>query len=397
MRSIITFFDERYDGTGMQNIKNVGWYPYQIPFRTSFTTAHGVLTARAGVIVEITTEDGLSGIGEIAPLPEFAGDNLNTALAPLPMLSAQLCNKTLLAALDFLYANSHILPATTTCGLEIALLDAFCKHPLVVNRLCSFINKWDHTVNGVPVNAVIGAQNIETAITSAQETIAAGFHCIKLKMGADPEQEIARVAAIRNAIGPTIHLRLDANEAWTLDQAITILSHCADYDIQYIEQPLPAGDLEGMRKLRQEVPVPIAADEAVSDFKSARRVLDHAAADILIIKPQLVGGLRAGRQIIHEAVAHGVQCVITSAIEAGIGLAGALHLAAASPEVTLECGLATLHLLKDDLLLDDLLIENGILAVPAGPGLGVRLDRAALARYTNPRSGGIHPHPADFS
>src|SRR5207249_805711 len=104
-------------------------------------------------------------------------------------------------------------------------------------------------------------------------------------------------------------------------------------DIQYVEQPLKANDLTGMHNLRQAVPIPIAADEAVYDLISARRVLAAQAADVLILKPQLVGGLHVSRQIIQEAREHGVHCVITSAIETGIGIAASLHLIAASPEV----------------------------------------------------------------
>jgi o-succinylbenzoate synthase len=238
----------------------------------------------------------------------------------------------------------------------------------------------------VPVNLVIGAMPIENAIIRAREAVQAGYSCIKLKVGnAPPDVEIARIAAIRKAIGPDIHLRLDANEAWTLAEAVSILSSCASYDIQYVEQPLPAQDLDGMRTLRYNMPVPIAADEAVYDLESARRVFAHDAAQVLILKPQLVGGLRAGMQLLSEAARHGVQCVITSTMETGIGIAGALHLAAASPEVTLECGLATLHLLAENLLVEDLSLDSGFLTVPAESGLGIQLDRNSLARYISDR------------
>jgi len=389
-RNAVTSFE-----TSMQRIKNIHWYPYRIPLRSRFTTAHGSLTRREGAIIEVITEDGLSGIGESAPLPEFAGDDLETALAPLPTLSAQLRGKTLTEALALLYASSAELPATTVCGLESALLDAIGKQSgRSISALLS--SSQDSNVGtrfiasgasspvlrrGIPVNAVIGALPLDATITRAQELIAAGFQCIKLKVGSDAEREIARIAAVRRAIGSSPHLRLDANEAWTFDLAVTILSQLAEYDLQYVEQPLPAGDLEGMRVLRRAIPIPIAADESVFNLRSTRHVLAHAAADILILKPQLIGGLRAAQQVIREAAGHGVRCVITSAIEAGVGVAGAVHLAAATPEVTLECGLATLSLLEDDLLLAGLAIQNGVLAVPAGPGLGISLDKAALTRY----------------
>jgi len=262
---------------------------------------------------------------------------------------------------------------------------------------------------GVQVNAVVGARATEAAVKAAKEAVAAGFGCVKLKVFQYPQTgrglapppphgkythkplkkqvkmhqgEVARVAAVREAIGPDIRLRLDANEAWSLEQAIAILSNCAQFDIQYVEQPIKASDLAEMRTLRQAAPMPIAADEALYDLKSARHILDSRAADILIVKPQLAGGLRVGQQIIQEAAQRGTRSVVTSTIETGIGLVAALHLAAASPAITLECGLATRHLLVDDLLIDDLPIRNGFLAVPSGPGLGVVLDREALDTYS---------------
>jgi L-Ala-D/L-Glu epimerase len=376
----------------MQRIKHIHWFPYRIPFRASFTTAHGTLTARVGAIVEIITDDDLSGIGEIAPMPEFAGDDLDTALASLPRLSSQFLGWQLLDALNFLYTEVAGLPATTLCGLESALLDAMgqsmgygvmdvMEHTGMMIGLGA-INRPPTVAGWVPVNVVIGALSMEKTVARALEAVEMGYSCIKLKVeGGHPEAEIERIAAVRAAVGSDIHLRLDANAGWTLAEAVVLLSQCATYGIQYVEQPLPSDDLDDMHTLRYNVPVPIAADEALSDLESARRILAHDAADVLVIKPQLAGGLRVGRQILSEAMRYGVQCVVTSTLESGVGIAGALHLSAASPEVTMECGLATLHLLADDLLMENLTLDHGFLAVPEGPGLGIHLDRNALDYY----------------
>lgn len=370
-------------------IVDVQWRRYCIPLRSNFITAHGDLTVREGAIVEIHTGEGITGIGEIAPMPEFAGSSLHAALAALPALGDQLRGSTLTSALGRIYAGieAEAIPAPTACGLEIALLDALGKSnglPLwrqliVYDQAAAFTSS--DVPGSIAVNAVIGAQAIEKAVDGARRAVAAGFRCVKLKLGRDVQEGLAHVAAVREAIGMDVHLRLDANEAWNLEQAITMLSQCERFDIQYVEQPLPAHDLTGMRLLRQSVRIPIAVDEALHGPASARRILAAGAADIFIVKPQLAGGLHAGRGIIQMAAASGVRSVVTSTIEAGIGLAGALHLVASSPQVTLECGLATLPLLIDDLLLDDLSIQKGLLSVPAGPGLGVRLDRSALERY----------------
>ncbi len=370
-------------------IVDVQWQRYCIPLRSSFTTAHGDLTVREGAIVEIHTEEGITGIGEIAPMPEFAGSSLHAVLAALPALSDQLRGGTLTTALARISAGieAQTIPAPAACGLEIALLDALGKSnglPMW-RQLIAYDQVAAITSSDVPeqiaVNAVIGAQTIERAADGARRAVAAGFSCVKLKLVRDIREGLAHVAAVREAIGADVHLRLDANEAWNLEQAITMLSQCERFDIQYVEQPLPAHDLAGMRLLRQAVRIPIAVDEALQGPASARRILAAGAADIFIVKPQLAGGLHASREIIQIAAASGVRSVVTSIIEAGIGLAGALHLGAASPQITLECGLATLPLLIDDLLLDDLSVQNGQLGVPVGPGLGVRLDRSALERY----------------
>ncbi|HEU5228523.1 MAG TPA: o-succinylbenzoate synthase [Ktedonobacteraceae bacterium] len=362
------------------------WRSYRLPLRNSFTTAHNVLAAREGAIVEVITDEGIIGRGEIAPLPEFGSGTLAQAVVALPAMAAQLHSCQLNEALDCISIaiEAGTIPTSTACGLETALLDALgqLEGRTVGSLLACLHNDQPGPLSAIPVNAIIGATTTQTVVMAARQAVAAGFGCIKLKVDSNVKEVIERVAAVRQAIGPAVHLRLDANEAWNIEQACSILNQCANYDIQYVEQPLKANDLEGMRKLRQQVSVPVAADEALHNLESVRRLLAEEAADILIIKSQLVGGLRTSRQIIREAAAHGMQCVITSAIESGIGLVAALHLAAASPEVSLECGLATLHLLADDLLVDDLPIHNGSIAVPSAPGLGVRLDRSALEHYT---------------
>lgn len=365
-------------------IVDVRWHSYRLPLINSFSTAHGVMTTREGIIVLVTTEGGITGIGELAPLPAFDGGSLSDAAELLPLLAARLYSKTLHEALELLLPErqSDIMAISTLCGLETALLDAIGK--VEGCQVCTLLSPPGSLPRAaVAVNAVIGSKTTEDAISEARDAVGKGFHCIKLKVGygVSFREEIERVAAVRDAIGAAAHLRLDANEAWKLEEAIAILSQCVPYDIQYVEQPLQVRDLAGMRALRQAIPIPLAVDEALRDPQSASLVLDSEAADVLVIKPQLAGGLRAGQQIIQAATERGVRCVITGTLEAGVGLAAALHLAAASPAVTLECGLATLHLLGDDLIIDDLAISDGFLALPPGAGLGVALDWDALHRY----------------
>ena len=364
-------------------IIDIQWHTYHLPFLHTFSTAHCVMDSREGIIVQVTTDEGISGVGEIAPLPTFGGGDLAAAQSHLLLLAGRLRHRTLYEALELLAAEKvSTKTASTLCGLEIALLDALGK--TTGCGVSSLLSPADCAPRAaVPVNAVIGASTEKAAIAIALNAKKNGFHCVKLKvgLGLSANEEIERVAVVRDTIGPTMHLRLDANEAWQLEEAVYILSQCVPYDIQYVEQPLKAHDLVGMRTLRQTISIQIAVDEAVHNLESTYLILDSEVADVLVIKPQLAGGLRIGQQMIEAATERGVRSVITSTIESGIGLAAELYLAAASPAVTLECGLATLPLLADDLLTEGLLVRDGFLAVPTGPGLGVELDRQALDRY----------------
>ncbi|HZU00091.1 MAG TPA: mandelate racemase/muconate lactonizing enzyme family protein, partial [Ktedonobacteraceae bacterium] len=289
-------------------IVDIRWYPYRIPFVKSFTTAHGIITAREGAIVEITTDQGITGIGEIAPLPEFAGSSLAEICKLLPTIAAYMQGKAVLEALvgepyvvsvpssgpgkdlapaaprEQVYtpnpnrSSANAVGAGALCGLEIALLDALCKaNDYSISTLLAPINSVPQSC--VAVNAIIGVKGTRAAVEAAREVKNIGFGCVKLKvgMGENLQEEIGRIAAVREAIGSEMHLRLDANEAWSLDEAIAVLSHCVPYAIQYVEQPLKAYDLNGMRTLRQAVPIPIAADEAVHSLESARQVMAYEA------------------------------------------------------------------------------------------------------------------------
>lgn len=417
-------------------ISDLTWRVYRVPFRKPFVTAHGPLSERVGVLVSARTDAGYMGHGEIAPLPSQSGASLEEALSALPGVAKALrgcelnvplngdgghrglCgygknslpdgdgehrrytqrdedarSECLLASHVACSANARHRrwgkPSVLMCGLETALLDAIGQasgqsvaallaHDSSPGKDCGI----SVPRASVPVNTVIGGATLEEVVAQARDAVKAGFGCLKLKTTGTSEEHISRVAEVRAAIGSEPRLRLDANEGWSFEQASTILPRLAPFAIEYIEQPLPAADLAGMARLRRVSPIPLAADEALTGLESARRVLDTEAADVLILKPQLAGGLLACRDIIQLASERDVACVITSTLEAGIGVAAALHLAASSPTITIPCGLATLDLLEDDLLENGLVIEQGCMAVPRGPGLGVTLDEDALKCYT---------------
>jgi L-alanine-DL-glutamate epimerase-like enolase superfamily enzyme len=177
-------------------------------------------------------------------------------------------------------------------------------------------------------------------------------------------------------------LRIDANAAWDVPEAIAIIRAAERYQLELIEQPVAAHDLAGMAQVRAAVHTPIAADESVGGPEQAERVIAAGAADILVIKPMMAGGLRRARAIIAQAQLAGLATFVTTTIDTGVGVAAALHLAATLP-TPLACGLATSQLLVGDLLVQPMIVRNGALHVPDQPGLGVRIDERQVALYAS--------------
>src|SRR2546427_10925976 len=161
------------------NIVDIQWHPYRVPFVHGFTTAHGVMTVREGAIVEVTTDQGITGIGEIAPLPEFGGGSLAEACGLLLKMAAYIRGKTVYEALGMVTVTEQSPSPSVLCGLEIALLDALGKSKgCSISTLLSPNNIAPRF--RVAVNAVIGARVIEEAVGAAQVARNNSFLCVKL-------------------------------------------------------------------------------------------------------------------------------------------------------------------------------------------------------------------------
>ena len=326
-------------------------------------------------MLRLATDAGVVGLGEAAPHPAAAPDAARELDEALSRLAPRLRGADV-GCLDELAPE---LPPALACALDVAACDALAKaEGISVARLLS-----DQTNTSVLVNATIGAESEAEAVSAATAAREAGFTCVKLKVGMAGaiEEEQRRVAAVRRALGPDIRLRIDANGAWEVEQAVTTIQALEEYGLELVEQPVRAGELESMARVRQAVRTPIAADEDVTSLDAACRVLEAEAAQVLVIKPMVVGGLRPARRIIETALAAGVDIVVTTTIDAGVGTAAALHLAATLPPDSLACGLATGSLLADDIVARPLPVSDGTMALPDGPGLGVELDEAKLGQY----------------
>jgi o-succinylbenzoate synthase len=349
----------------------LAWQPYRVAFRQPFRTAHGTMSHREGLLLRLVTEDGTEGHGEVAPLPEFDGCTLPDCLAAVEALAPGLAGLPI-AGLPLCVEElaGRPVPAAVRCGLDVAALDALGRRR-GASVAALFVAE---PRQEIAVNATIGASELAATVAAVHGALAAGYRTIKLKVGTvvDLPSDVQRVAAVRDAVGPTVKLRLDANAAWDADQALRALEALARFDIEYVEQPVRADDLDGLARVRRGSPMPVAADEAVVGLEAARRVLAAGAADYLVVKPTVAGGVTVVRAIADLAEAEGVGVVVTTGLEAGPGLAAALHAAATLPPGGPACGLATADLLQT-VLVDGLPPARPSMRLPTGAGLGVTL------------------------
>lgn len=225
----------------------------------------------------------------------------------------------------------------------------------------------------VPVSSMIPAVAPEQAGRLARAAGRAGYGCVKVKVGSG--DDIGRVKAVREAVGPSCRVRLDANGRWDVETATTRIVTLRRFDLEMVEQPVAS--LEDLARLRRRVDVPLAADESVRSVDDARRLARLGAADVVVVKVQPLGGVRRALEVVEAA---GVPGVVSSMLETSVGLAAGLALAACLPELRYACGLGTASLLAADVTSAPLVPRGGVLEVrqvTPDPVLVGRLGRLA--------------------
>ncbi len=325
--------------------------PFTLDLRTTFRIAHGASDQRQTVIVHIA-----EGIGEGA-IVSYHGESLEGVLRYLQNIQDQLGDDP-----DQLEDILNRLPAgsqAARAAVDIALHDLWGK------RL------------GAPLYRLLGLNRDRLPLTSftiaidtpelmAERARQSGYPYIKIKLGSPDDIDI--VKAIRTATDA--RLQVDANAGWTRQQAIDLIPRLVDFDLELVEQPLPKGDVEGLRWLREKlhqmnVRIPIFADE---NIKTARDVAAHAGAvDGVVIKLMKSGGIREGLRAIHTARALDMQVMIGCMIESSVGVTAAAHLAPLCDYVDLDGPL----LIRNDPF-QGVCYEGARLVLPDEPGIGVR-------------------------
>lgn len=337
---------------------------YREPFRTALGTSH---IAR-NLIVELETDFGPIGLGSCAPLPRVTGESFKMALEALEVIGRELVGACPLRAELIRELACKIAPncPAARAAVDIALFDILgqvARRPLY--RLLGGYR------DAIQTDITIGLRGPAEMAQDALRAVEAGFRALKLKVGTGLEEDVERVRAVRDAVGPDVEIRVDANQAWSVQEAIRAAKALGKLDVAFIEQPTPAGGLEGLARVRHESPVPIMADEAVKSPPDALRAVELEAVDLINIKLMKCGGIWEAMKIAAIAEAAGVGLMVGCGGEGRVSITAGAHLAGALRAIT-YADLDSDLLLAEDVAEGGSVVEGDLRLLPDEPGLGIK-------------------------
>jgi len=359
-------------------IERVEVFRVEIPFRVPFVVWRGEIPAKEHVLVRLTTDTGLHGWGEAAPFlfysPETAVDIawlIENVLAEEVIGRDPRNVRAIYESFGML--DGHLFAKG---AIEVALWDLLGQIAgLPLYRLLG-----GPVREAVPVTTVLHVDEPANMAEEARELVGRGFRSLKLKIGFGAERDVAMVAAVREAVGADVRIRVDAEEHYTVKESLAICRQLERYDLELVSQPVARTDWEGMARLRDQLPMPLLADEGIHDPNDILTCVAHGAADMVNIKVLKCGGLLPSLEMAGICRAAHLPVMFGSMIEAGIGTLASAHLAMALPQVfsTELCGPL---LLAGDVLAETLEVRDGALHLTDKPGLGATVDEARLAQY----------------
>src|SRR6266851_1032416 len=361
-------------------ITRVESIPVKVPIRPEFLirVSLGMHTESPFLLLRVHTGGGLTGLGEVSCTPVWSGEDQLTAahiiadfLAPTVMGEDPRDIERLTAKMRRAVAGNPF----TKSGMEMALWDILGKAAgLPVYRLLG-----GKVRDTVPIKMSVSGAEPERAAQLAEWAVGQGLKALKAKVGIEPEADVARVKAVRAAVGAGFRMGVDANGGWSPRTAIkTIRRLVDDCGIYFAEQPVAPLDV------RRNVSVPVMADESCYTLQDAMALCRAEAADILSVYVGKGGGIGPARKIAAVAEAAGLTCTVGSNLELGVASAAMAHLATATTGVGAEefpCDILGPLAYEEDLLVEPLQVREGAVRAPDKPGLGVELDEARLQRY----------------
>lgn len=311
------------------SIVEVRTHPMTVPLRAPFVTALRRTTDLETTVVEVVDADGVCGFGEAPQVWRVTGESLEGSRACLagplrdvvlgrdPGDLVELCRSVQTAVVGNFGAKA---------ALDVAL------HDLAARRAGRSLPRFlGTTTHEVPTDVTVSAGALDQLEADAAARVAEGFAVLKLKVGTDAATDVARIEAVRRVVGSDVRLRVDANQGWTPREAIRAIRALEDagVDLEFVEQPVAAADLDGLARVTAAVDTAVMADESVFGIRDLVAVIERGAADLVNVKLAKCGGLSVAVVMLELAAAHGIGTIVGSMMEGPIGVGAAAALVAA--------------------------------------------------------------------
>lgn len=341
--------------------------PLRVPFKTALRSVDSV----EDVIVEVHTDTGAIGYGEAPPTGAITGDTTGAIIGAIKdHIAKSLIGKDVDDFEDVLQTVQSCVVKNTSAkaAVDMALWDLYGQlYHIPVYKLLGGARK------SIVTDITISVNSPEEMARDAKDAIRRGYDCLKVKVGVNPALDVERLLAVRQAAGKDICIRIDANQAWQPKEAVRILNQMQEQGLQieFVEQPVPAHDFEGLKYVTQNSYVPVLADESVFSPEDAVKIMEMRAADLINIKLMKCGGLYNALKIASAAEIYGVECMIGCMLEAKISVNAAVELACAKKIIT-RIDLDGPVLCSEDPIIGGAVFDEKVITVSDAPGLGIR-------------------------
>jgi L-alanine-DL-glutamate epimerase-like enolase superfamily enzyme len=341
-----------------------------IPLKTPFITALRRVDEASDLIVMMETDDGATGYGNAPATVVITGDSYaSIEEAICHVIGPKLIGRSIEDREGLLQTiqESMVHNTSAKAALDIAIHDLFCQHYSM--PLYRFFGGCRTEIAS---DLTISLNAPDIMAEDAKKALEQGYTTLKLKVGVDATLDWSRVKAIRHAVGPDIQLRLDANQGWKPKEAVRIITAMedADFNIELIEQPVKAYDIDGLSFVTSHVATPIMADESAFSPRDVFTLLSRHACDLINIKLMKAGGLGPASQIAAMAQACGVDCMMGCMLESKVGISAAAALSAGSMGIV-KNDLDAADLMADDPFTGGITYHRNTICLPDTPGLGI--------------------------
>ncbi|HFD14171.1 MAG TPA: dipeptide epimerase [Epsilonproteobacteria bacterium] len=341
--------------------------------KTPFITSLRRVDALEDLVVIIECDDGTVGYGEGAPTPQITGETMGSMVATVEYIKPHLIGREI-EDFDALIKLVHTLivkNTTAKSALEIALYDLKAKaSKLPIYRMLG------GTQTKFSTDITISMGEIDKMISDCHNAVALGYDTLKIKIGDNPSKDVERVTAIHKALDRNIKLRLDANQGWTAKESVSLLHALEKQDIiaEFIEQPVAADDIEGLKYIKERVQTPLLADESIFSLKDARQLLEMQAIDYVNIKLAKTAGITQALELADLSKSFGVKCMIGCMLEGPISVAAGVHVASAKADIITMLDLDAVSLLASHPVTTNIEFDESEITLSQDKGLGVSFE-----------------------